>query len=589
MHGLPQIETIGFGWFEVSGPQPRPLPARHHDCLHLVTSVPRLQHVLPERHQCDRRPPSRRSTAASRLPHASPSRSPRLAYRSQVATFPEQVDPKLVPAPEHERRRRRARRGRGPGSRARPTAGGRRARAGSRPASIISRSASGSAILPKRGLDVPAPREEAVDLVGDPGDAEDDRRRPAVAVVGGEQEQRRRPGSAPAARASARSAAGRAVRGRRGRSFPLRRRGSGGGASAPCELRRAYAHAGRICVVPERLRIPGFVDAHTHAFQRALRGRAGGGDFWAWRDEMIAEAERQTPETVRRGYAETYRELRAAGYTAVGEFHYLGLDGGARRARRGRGGRRRLRPAPRRLRARRQRRGSGRSRSPTYLRELEQLRAGGRARRRRPPLRPRLPGATGSSSSAPTRPPSACRCTSTPTSSRARSRSASPSTAAGRSSCSRARAASARTRPSSTPRTPTATSSTCSRDARRADLRLPDDRGRPRRRLRPGRPHLPPLDRHVHRQRLERPHRPARGAARARGDRPPPDRDARRGPGLVAARVSAPTRAPRRSGSRSGPTSRSTSLTRSLRGVAEADLLDALVLGCGADVLVPTG
>jgi formimidoylglutamate deiminase len=40
---------------------------------------------------------------------------------------------------------------------------------------------------------------------------------------------------------------------------------------------------------------------------------------------MIAEAERHTPETVRREYAATYRELRAAGYTAVGEFHYLGL------------------------------------------------------------------------------------------------------------------------------------------------------------------------------------------------------------------------------------------------------------------------
>jgi formimidoylglutamate deiminase len=40
---------------------------------------------------------------------------------------------------------------------------------------------------------------------------------------------------------------------------------------------------------------------------------------------MIAEAVRHTPETVRREYAETYRELRAAGYRAVGEFHYLGL------------------------------------------------------------------------------------------------------------------------------------------------------------------------------------------------------------------------------------------------------------------------
>ena len=76
---------------------------------------------------------------------------------------------------------------------------------------------------------------------------------------------------------------------------------------------------------PRTLTIPGFVNAHCHAFQRALRGRRTGGDFWAWRETMISEAERHTPETVRREYAETYREPRAAGYTAVGEFHYLGL------------------------------------------------------------------------------------------------------------------------------------------------------------------------------------------------------------------------------------------------------------------------
>src|SRR5512132_1018543 len=75
----------------------------------------------------------------------------------------------------------------------------------------------------------------------------------------------------------------------------------------------------------EPLVLPGFVNAHSHTFQRALRGRTTGGDFWAWREQMIAEAERQTPETVRRDYAETYREMRTAGYTAVGEFHYLGL------------------------------------------------------------------------------------------------------------------------------------------------------------------------------------------------------------------------------------------------------------------------
>jgi formimidoylglutamate deiminase len=71
--------------------------------------------------------------------------------------------------------------------------------------------------------------------------------------------------------------------------------------------------------------LPGFVNAHSHTFQRALRGRRTGGDFWAWREAMIVEAERQTPETVRREYTAAYREMRSAGYTAVGEFHYLGL------------------------------------------------------------------------------------------------------------------------------------------------------------------------------------------------------------------------------------------------------------------------
>ena len=78
--------------------------------------------------------------------------------------------------------------------------------------------------------------------------------------------------------------------------------------------------------VAERLTLPGFVDAHCHAFQRALRGRTEGGDFWAWRDTMLELAAAQTPERVRRDYVEVYRELLRAGYTAVGEFHYLGFE-----------------------------------------------------------------------------------------------------------------------------------------------------------------------------------------------------------------------------------------------------------------------
>jgi formimidoylglutamate deiminase len=75
----------------------------------------------------------------------------------------------------------------------------------------------------------------------------------------------------------------------------------------------------------ETLRLPGFVNAHSHAFQRALRGRTEGGDFWEWRSSMLAVAEGLSPDQVRSGYVQAYREMLSAGYTVVGEFHYLGL------------------------------------------------------------------------------------------------------------------------------------------------------------------------------------------------------------------------------------------------------------------------
>jgi formimidoylglutamate deiminase len=78
--------------------------------------------------------------------------------------------------------------------------------------------------------------------------------------------------------------------------------------------------------VESRLTLFGFVNAHSHAFQRALRGRAGGGDFWAWREAMLHLARGQTPGHVRTTYESVYRELLAAGWTAVGEFHYLGFE-----------------------------------------------------------------------------------------------------------------------------------------------------------------------------------------------------------------------------------------------------------------------
>ena len=80
--------------------------------------------------------------------------------------------------------------------------------------------------------------------------------------------------------------------------------------------------------MPRTAALSGFVNAHSHAFQRALRGRAAGGDFWAWRDGMLEEADRHTPGTVRELYLRTYREMLAAGYTAV-------AVAGARRLRNG--------------------------------------------------------------------------------------------------------------------------------------------------------------------------------------------------------------------------------------------------------------
>jgi formimidoylglutamate deiminase len=77
--------------------------------------------------------------------------------------------------------------------------------------------------------------------------------------------------------------------------------------------------------VEATLTLPGFVNAHSHAFQRALRGRTEGNDFWGWRESMLDTARGLSPGHVRSGYVAVYREMLAAGYTAVGEFHYLGL------------------------------------------------------------------------------------------------------------------------------------------------------------------------------------------------------------------------------------------------------------------------
>jgi formiminoglutamate deiminase len=71
--------------------------------------------------------------------------------------------------------------------------------------------------------------------------------------------------------------------------------------------------------------VPGLANVHSHAFHRALRGRAQAGavDFWRWRERMYAVAGALDPDGLFDLARATYAEMALAGITAVGEFHYL--------------------------------------------------------------------------------------------------------------------------------------------------------------------------------------------------------------------------------------------------------------------------
>jgi formimidoylglutamate deiminase len=75
--------------------------------------------------------------------------------------------------------------------------------------------------------------------------------------------------------------------------------------------------------------LPAFALAHSHAFQRGMRGLAQrptpgrAGDFWGWREAMYALAGSLTPESIYRISLVAYRELAGAGVRTIGEFHYV--------------------------------------------------------------------------------------------------------------------------------------------------------------------------------------------------------------------------------------------------------------------------
>ena len=84
----------------------------------------------------------------------------------------------------------------------------------------------------------------------------------------------------------------------------------------------------RVVRLAGRALLPGMVNAHSHAFQRVIRGRtehraAARDSFWTWREMMYAAAQRLTPEDLFDASRMAFMEMALGGITAVGEFHYL--------------------------------------------------------------------------------------------------------------------------------------------------------------------------------------------------------------------------------------------------------------------------
>ena len=81
--------------------------------------------------------------------------------------------------------------------------------------------------------------------------------------------------------------------------------------------------------------VPGIPNVHSHAFQRGIAGlteRRGSGpdSFWTWREAMYRFIDRLEPEDLEALAGQAYVEMLEAGFTAVGEFHYVHHDASGR-------------------------------------------------------------------------------------------------------------------------------------------------------------------------------------------------------------------------------------------------------------------
>ncbi|MGH7519016.1 MAG: formimidoylglutamate deiminase [Gemmatimonadales bacterium] len=118
------------------------------------------------------------------------------------------------------------------------------------------------------------------------------------------------------------------------------------GARFEPEVRIAIDDGGRIAAVGRltteptrrllgRALLPGFVNGHSHAFQRGLRGQgerfpAGAGSFWTWREAMYRLVSELDEPGFHRLCVQAFGEMLDAGITTVGEFHYFHHSKGAK-------------------------------------------------------------------------------------------------------------------------------------------------------------------------------------------------------------------------------------------------------------------
>jgi formiminoglutamate deiminase len=106
------------------------------------------------------------------------------------------------------------------------------------------------------------------------------------------------------------------------------------GVLVECDGDRIASVAARVAApdgarVLEGLTLPGLANAHSHSFQRALRGRtqrATGGSFWTWREQMYEHALACDLYGFQALARATFAEMALAGITLVGEFHYVHHD-----------------------------------------------------------------------------------------------------------------------------------------------------------------------------------------------------------------------------------------------------------------------